>query len=73
MTMEELAKLYQSLDERYMIRSECALNISKENEKIAKIEIKLARFDTKMTLLIGILSAIGVPVIALCIKLLFGG
>jgi uncharacterized protein (UPF0254 family) len=73
MTLEELERMYDVLDGRYMTRSECAKNVSREDEKIAKMELKLVRLDTKLSILIGILAAIGVPVIALCVKLLFGG
>lgn len=63
----------ESLKEIFVTKDSCDRTVRSEDEKISKLEIKLARLDTKLGVLIALLSAIAVPVISLCIKLLFGG
>ena len=80
MTVEEIEKMYGLLDSRYVKKDECRNNIDAEDEKIAKVDDKLnainvdlAKLSTRLGVVIAILGAIAVPVISLCIKLLFGG
>lgn len=69
-TMIELEKIF---DGRYVRQKDCDKTVEKEDGRITKLEIRLENVNTKLGILIAILSAIGVPVVSLCIKLLFGG
>lgn len=80
MTHEELEQIFGLLDDRYVKKDVCVRNIETENEKIEKVktiatemQVNIAKLSTKMGIVIGILAAIAVPVISLCVKLLFGG
>lgn len=70
---EQIAELERILDDRYVRRKDCKQTVEKEEDRITKLEIRLENVNTKLGILIAILSTIGVPVISLCIKLLFGG
>ena len=59
------------LKEIFVPREECNQTVVAENEKINKIAITEAKNGTKLSIMIGILSAIAVPVIGLCVSLLF--
>lgn len=61
------------LSEIFVTRKECAATVEVENEKITNLKVEITKVGTKLGILIAILSAIAVPVISLCIKLLFGG
>ena len=80
MTNEELEQLEQIFDGRYVQKDDCAKTVDRENEKIDRLtldvqglKIEIAKMNIKLAVLIGILSAIGVSVIPLCVKMLFGG
>lgn len=45
--------------------------IDKLNDSIAELKIEQAKTNTRLGILIGILSAIAVPILGICIKLLF--
>lgn len=70
---EDLIELEKILDDRYVRRKDCDKTVKTEEDRITKMEIRLENVNTKLGILIAILSAIGVPVVSLCIKLLFGG
>lgn len=70
---DDLLKLEKILDDRYVRRKDCDVTVEKEEDRITKLEIRYENVNTKLGILIAILSTIGVPVISLCIKLLFGG
>lgn len=61
------------LDERYIKRSECVDLRADTDKRIDTIMMDMAVMKTKLNTLIAILSAIAVPVLAIAIKLLFGG
>ena len=61
------------LDERYIKRSECVDLRAETDKRIDTIMTDMAVMKTKLNTLIAILSAIAVPVLAIAIKLLFGG
>lgn len=80
MTKEEIEQLEQIFDGRYVQKDDCTKTVDKENEKINKLsqdvqqlKVEIAKMNTKLGILIGILSAIGVPLISVCVKMLFGG
>ena len=70
---DDLIELEKILDDRYVRRKDCDNTVKSEEDRITKLEIRLENVNTKLGILIAILSTIGVPVISLCIKLLFGG
>ena len=61
------------LDERYVKKDDCTVLRSDTDRRIDAIVTDFAVMKTKLNMLIGILSAIAVPVLAIAIKLLFGG
>lgn len=75
----ELKKqLQQEFDARYRKIDDCDGIVEAEEKKIdnlnnsiADLKIEQAKTNTRLGILIGILSAIGVPIIGVCIKLLF--
>jgi hypothetical protein len=70
---DDLIELEKILDDRYVRRMDCKQTVEKEEDRITKLEVRLENVNTKLGILIAILSTIGVPVVTLCIKLLFGG
>lgn len=59
---------------------DCTDIVTKEESKIqelkdsmAELKVEQAKTNTRLGVLIAILSAIGVPIVGVCIKLLFGG
>lgn len=73
LSSEDMIDIEKRFDDRYVRRKDCRETVAKEEGRITKLEIRLENVNTKLAILIGILSAIGVPVVSLCIKLLFGG
>lgn len=80
MTNEELEQLEQIFDGRYVQKNDCTKTVEKSEEKhnklsleVQQLKIEIAKMNTKLGVLVGILSAIGVSVIPLCVKMLFGG
>ena len=63
----------ERLDERYIKRVECVDLRTATDKRIDTIITDMAVNKTKLNILIGILSAIGVPVLAIAVKLLFPG
>jgi hypothetical protein len=70
---DDLIELEKILDDRYVRRKDCKQTVEKEEDRITKLEVRLENVNTKLGILIAILTTIGVPVVTLCIKLLFGG
>ena len=70
---ETITEIKKILDDRYVKRKDCEQIVRTEDGRITKMEVKLENVNTKLGIMIAILSAIGVPVVALCVKLLFGG
>jgi septal ring factor EnvC (AmiA/AmiB activator) len=83
----ELKKqLISDLNSEYKRLDDCEKQIEKEENKIDKIfkdiaqmrqdfssmRIERAKDSTKLSVVIGILCAIAVPLVSLCVKLLFG-
>lgn len=64
---------FDRLDERYIKRIECIDLRTATDKRIDTIITDMAVNKTKLNVLIGILSAIGVPVLAIAVKLLFLG
>ena len=80
-------QLISDLNSEYKRLDDCEKQIEKEDSKIDKIfkdidqmrqdfssmRVERAKDSTKLSVVIGILCTIAAPVVALCIKLLFGG
>lgn len=80
----ELKKQLQSeFDGRYVLVDDCEKNRETESSKIDSLKEEFARLreevrvdraktNTRLNILIAILSALAVPVVGVCVKLLFG-
>lgn len=66
---EDIARL----DERYVKKDDCTVLRTDTDNRIDAIKVDIEIVKTKMNTVIGILSAIGVPVLAIALKYLFGG
>ena len=70
----ELKKQLQSeFDGRYVLIEDCEKTVKEETKKIDRLTVEFAKSNTKLNILIAILSAIAVPIVGVCVKLLFGG
>lgn len=56
----------------FVPKDECNKTVARENEKISELALLGAKTNTKLSILIGILSMIAVPILTICVKLLFG-
>ena len=64
---------FERLDERYVKKDDCNDTQSKIDKRIDDEEKTLAVLVTKLNTMIKILCAIAAPILAIAIKLLFGG
>ena len=72
-------QLQDHFDGRYRKIDDCNETVESERKKIEKLEgtipelkIEQVKTNTRLAILIGILSTIAIPILALCVKLLFG-
>ena len=72
-------QLQDHFDGRYRKIDDCIETVESERKKIEKLEdtitelkIEQVKTNTRLAILIGILSTIAIPILALCVKLLFG-
>ena len=72
-------QLQDHFDGRYRKIDDCNETVESERKKIEKLEntitelkIEQVKTNTRLAILIGILSTISIPILALCVKLLFG-
>lgn len=72
-------QLQDHFDGRYRKIDDCNETVEGERKKIEQIEktitelkIEQVKTNTRLAILIGILSTIAIPILALCVKLLFG-
>jgi hypothetical protein len=72
-------QLQDHFDGRYRKIDDCNETVEGERKKIEKLEnsitelkIEQVKTNTRLAILIGILSTIAIPILALCVKLLFG-
>lgn len=76
-------QLQSEFDGRYVLITDCDENRNKEAGKIDGLKEEFARLreefrvdraktNTRLSILIGILSTLAVPIVGVCIKLLFG-
>ena len=81
----ELKKQLQSeFDGRYVLIEDCEKSRETETSKIdglkeefarlrEEVRVDRAKTNTRLNILIAILSALAVPIVGVCVKLLFGG
>lgn len=65
-------QLQIEFDGRYVLIDDCEKTIKEETKKIDRLTVEFAKSNTKLNILIGILSAIALPILGVCVKLLFG-
>ena len=77
--LELQGQLQDHFDGRYRKIEDCEETVKTENDKIERLrnsitelKVEQAKTNTRLAVLIGILCAIAVPLVSLCVKLLFG-
>ena len=65
-------QLQSEFDGRYVLIEDCEKTVKEESKKIDRLTVEFAKSNTKLNILIAILSAIAVPILGVCVKLLFG-
>ena len=65
-------QLQSEFDGRYVLVEDCERTVKEESKKIDRLTVEFAKSNTKLNILIGLLSAIGASVLGVCVKLLFG-
>ena len=71
--VELKTQLQSEFDGRYVLIEDCEKTVKEESNKIDRLTVEFAKSNTKLNILIAILSAIAVPIVGVCVKLLFGG
>lgn len=66
-------QLQSEFDGRYVLIEDCEKTVKEETKKIDRLTVEFAKSNTKLNILIAILSSIAVPIVGVCVKLLFGG
>ena len=66
-------QLQSEFDGRYVLIEDCEKTVKEESKKIDRLTVEFAKSNTKLNILIAILSAIAAPILGVCVKLLFGG
>ena len=67
------AQLQDHFDGRYVKIEDCEKTVEREANKIDLLTVEFAKSNTKLNILIAILSTIAVPILGVCVKMLFGG
>ena len=76
-------QLQSEFDGRYVLINDCEENRVKESSKIdglkeeftrlrEEVRVDRAKTNTRLNILIAILSTLAVPIVGVCVKLLFG-
>ena len=76
-------QLQSEFDGRYVLIEDCEKTIQKEASKIdglkeefsrlrEEVRVDRAKTNTRLNILIAILSTLAVPIVGVCVKLLFG-
>ena len=76
-------QLQSEFDGRYVLITDCEENRNKDADKIdglkeefarlrEEVRVDRAKTNTRLNILIGILSTLSVPIVGVCVKLLFG-
>lgn len=64
-------QLQDHFDGRYVTIEDCDNTVEREEKKIDRLTVEFAKSNTKLNILIAILSAIAVPILGICVKILF--
>jgi septal ring factor EnvC (AmiA/AmiB activator) len=64
--------IYRRIDDCGDIVTKEEKKISELNNSIAGLKVEQAKTNTRLGILIAILSAIAIPILGVCVKLLFG-
>lgn len=59
-------------DSRYVKLKDCDRIVRDEDSRIDNLTVEFAKSNTKLNIMIAILSTIAVPVVSVCVKMLFG-
>ena len=81
--IELKSQLQSEFDGRYVLIEDCEDNRNKETSKIdglkeeftrlrEEVRVDRAKTNTRLNILIAILSTLAVPIVGVCVKLLFG-
>lgn len=81
--IELKSQLQSEFDGRYVLVDDCEKSREAETSKLdglkeefarlrEEVRVDRAKTNTRLNILIGILSAIAVPILSVCVKLLFG-
>ena len=81
--VELKTQLQSEFDGRYVLIEDCEANRNKEAGKIdglkeefsrlrEEVRVDRAKTNTRLNILIAILSSLAVPIVGVCVKLLFG-
>lgn len=70
--LEIQEQMQDHFDGRYVKQTDCKNIVNEEDKKIDNLTLEFAKSNTKLNILIGILATIAVPIIGVCIKMLFG-
>ena len=65
-------QLQSEFDGRYVLIEDCEKTVKEESKKIDRLTIEFAKSNTKLNILIALLSAIAAPIIGMCVKSLLG-
>lgn len=76
-------QLQKEFDGRYVLIEDCEESRNRETSKIdglkdefsrlrEEVRVDRAKTNTRLNILIGILSTLAVPIVGVCVKLLFG-
>lgn len=71
--LELQSRLRDYFDSRYVHITDCEKTVERESNKIDLLTVEFAKSNTKLNILIAILSTIAVPILSVCVKMLFGG
>lgn len=71
--LELQSMLRDYFDCRYVQITDCEKTVERESNKIDLLTVEFAKSNTKLNILIAILSTIAVPILSVCVKMLFGG
>lgn len=69
----DIAELQERFDMRYKLKEDCDKEMSDVSEKLSKDATRLAVMNTKLSLVLWLLGAIGAAVITVLVKIVFGG
>lgn len=65
------SQLQSEFDGRYVQIKDCERTVKEKSKKIDKLALEFAKSNTKLNILIALLSAIAAPIIGMCVKSLF--